>query len=368
MTTQTAVTGFRWLRPALGIALISHAFAHAAALVNASSRIAEINGADSAGRAHTRLWLASLLVALAVTALLTGGLGALRVRAFEKRWSALAITGLLASLLFLIIYEPANMIVGVVIGACLLVFAYRLSAAEVIAGAPQERSVLRSNLQRSAVRLGWLVVVAGIAAGIAMRPVFLRWGTRPHEAYYELPGDVLPPGKGFQILHAVNINATPEQVWPWLAQIGHDRAGFYSYPWLENLFGLHIVNADRIVPEWQTRRVGELVPATPHNWLGLVDEPLGWRVTGFAPGQVLILENWGAFALVKIDPTHTRFYIRSQGAAGQEARLWWSPLELLVLEPAHFIMQRKMMLSIKELAENAARQQRSAFLTEPAER
>jgi hypothetical protein len=195
-----------------------------------------------------------------------------------------------------------------------------------------------------------------IATALAFRPVWLRWGTQPGEAYYELPGDQLPAGRGFQILHAVNINASPEQIWPWLAQIGHDRAGFYSYAWLENLFGLRIVNAERIVPKWQNRQPGELVPSTPPGWLGLVDRPLGWRVTCFERNQVLVLENWGAFALVKIDPAHTRFYIRTQGEPDARPSFWWAPLELLVFEPVHFAMQRKMMLSIKERAELLARQ------------
>ena len=170
------------------------------------------------------------------------------------------------------------------------------------------------------------------------------------------------PAKGFQILHAINIDAAPEQVWPWLAQIGHDRGGFYSYAWLENLFGLHIVNADRVVPEWQERAIGEVVPATPAKWLGLVDQPLGWKVTQFEPGRVLFLENWGAFALVGTGPASTRLYIRTQGAARSSASLLWSPVELLVFEPAHFIMQRKMLLGIKARAEQLARQQRNALI------
>ena len=176
-----------------------------------------------------------------------------------------------------------------------------------------------------------------------------------------MPGDQVTPGKGFQILHAINIDATPEQVWPWLAQIGHDRGGFYSYAWLENLFGLHIVNANRVVPEWQQRALGEVVPATPPKWLGLVDRPLGWRVLQFEPGRVLFLENWGAFALVRTGPATTRLYVRTQGDARSSASLWWSPVELFVFEPAHFIMQRKMMLGIRARAEQLARQQRSVL-------
>ena len=350
----------RWLRPGLGLALVLHAFGHAEAVVNASIRIGAEHALSSAQRAHSILWLASVLAALAVTALLAGGLGALGVRAFARRWPFFASTGLLASFALLVLFKPADMLVGVLLGACLFVTTRHVGWAH-----PQKAQPAPARSQHDWLHVvalvSWLLLLTGTASSLLLRPVFLRWGSRPHESYFELPGDQLPAGKGFQILHAININATPEQVWPWLAQVGHDRGGFYSYSWLENLFGLDIVNANRIVPEWQIRSIGELVPATPRNWLGLIDEPMGWRVTRFEPGRVLFLENWGAFALVKIDPAHTRFYIRSQGAANDDASLWWSPLELLVFEPIHFVMQRKMMLTIKRLAEESARHERTAL-------
>ena len=117
---------------------------------------------------------------------------------------------------------------------------------------------------------------------------------------------------------------------------------------------MQIVNADRVVPAWQSRQVGELLPSTPPDWLGLVDQPLGWRVRCFERDSVLALDQWGAFALIRIDPANTRFYIRTQGKPGIRASFIWSPLELLVFEPVHFIMQRRMMLGIKERAEAQA--------------
>ena len=71
-------------------------------------------------------------------------------------------------------------------------------------------------------------------------------------------------------------------MWPWIAQIGADRGGFYSYEWLENLFGLDIHNADMIVPEWQHRDVGDLVVADRKG-------SSGWNVMQFVPGEALVL-------------------------------------------------------------------------------
>jgi hypothetical protein len=345
----------RWLRTALGVALILHALGHASAVVDTGTAISGFNSVDTADRAESSLRFASMLSAAAITCLLAAGLGALNVRAFARRWTVLATTGLLISLVFLFLFQPATMLAGAGVGVVLLFLIYRAMHTHVLQQqAPRDA---KASLVRRAARFAWLLALTGMALSLTLRPVLLRWNTRPREAYFDLPGDTRAPGRGFQILHAINIDAAPEQVWPWLAQIGHDRGGFYSYAWLENLFGLHIVNAERINPAWQTRAIGELVPSTPHNWLGLLDRPLGWRVTRFEPGRLLYLENWGAFALVRTGPASTRMYIRTQGDAAQ-ASLWWSPVELFVFEPAHFIMQRKMLLGIKERAERSAREQR----------
>jgi hypothetical protein len=69
---------------------------------------------------------------------------------------------------------------------------------------------------------------------LVIRPWHLRWGAEPEDERRELPGDELLPKNGTQILHAVTIDAPVEEVWPWLAQLGQDRGGFYSYEWLEN--------------------------------------------------------------------------------------------------------------------------------------
>ena len=86
----------------------------------------------------------------------------------------------------------------------------------------------------------------------------------------------------------MTIEAPPEAVWPWLAQLGQDRAGFYSYEWLENLAGCDMHNADEIHPEWQEREPGDTVYLHPLN---------GLPVARFEPGRVLALEDWGAFVL-----------------------------------------------------------------------
>src|SRR5205807_2391127 len=129
-------------------------------------------------------------------------------------------------------------------------------------------------------------------------------------------------------------------VWLWLVQMGQDRGGFYSYSWLERLFGDPVRNADRVVPEWQNVKPGDLVRAAPPNYLGgIAGDTVGWRVAELIPGRALILDGWGAFVLEPVDDSTTRLLVRSRAATPASlSALLFAPFQLLVLEPAHFIM------------------------------
>ena len=111
------------------------------------------------------------------------------------------------------------------------------------------------------------VTAVGIAAaaGYALiaRPWHLRWGTTGEESNEPLPGDELVAEADLTATRAITIRAPVEQVWPWIAQLGQGRGGFYSYDFLENLVGCRIHSADRIVSEWQDIRVGDEVRLAP---------------------------------------------------------------------------------------------------------
>jgi len=198
--------------------------------------------------------------------------------------------------------------------------------------------------------------IGALAAGyiLAVRPWHLRWGATDEELIETLPGDEVKPDAGVQVTHAITIDAPTEEVWKWLVQIGQDRGGFYSYDWLENAFGLQVRNADEIRPEWQRLEVGDFVRSAHKGWLGgRVDDKAGWFVVGLEPNRSLVLRDeiergsW-AFILKPTADGGTRLLIRVRG---DEAK---SPgrtlLNFLVFEPAHFIMERKMLLTLKEMA------------------
>lgn len=206
---------------------------------------------------------------------------------------------------------------------------------------------------------------AGCAVGVylALRPRIHRWGATDAEIYRMWPGDELTPDSLLRQTRAITIQAPAERVWPWIVQIGQDRAGFYSYTVLENLFLAEMRNTYRIVPEWQTRRVGDdFWLAAKHRYGGQAK----LSVAEVQPNRALVLVqprdlasavkdgyaphgSWN-FILQGLDERRTRLIMRS---VAPEARSAWETAAWFAFwDPAHFIMERKMMVTIKRLAES----------------
>jgi len=199
---------------------------------------------------------------------------------------------------------------------------------------------LPKPLVASALALGSYAIVAAFA-----RPWHERWGATDEEVQMPLPGDELMEYASAN--HAITIDAPPEAVWPWLVQIGQDRGGFYSYTWLENSVLAHIHNATEVHPEWQTLREGDFIRLASKRVYG--ELPL-LRVHSVEPNQFLVLEGWGAFVLLPLEGGRTRVLIRSHGRRRPPLT---RAINFLFFGPAHFIMERKMLLGLKARAEKA---------------
>lgn len=198
----------------------------------------------------------------------------------------------------------------------------------------------------------------GLAAyTFLLRPALLRWGATDAECREPLPGDDLVPEPMHHGTQAVTIRAPAGRVWPWLAQIGQDRGGFYSYDWLENLGGCELRSADRIVPEWQAVAVGDLVAlhpcglalpvlaAEPERLLLLGGPTVAWQADhplGATAG------SW-AFVLRPVDASTTRLVCRARWNRRATPLHWLG--HRAFLEAAHSVMQRKMLLGIRARAE-----------------
>jgi hypothetical protein len=220
------------------------------------------------------------------------------------------------------------------------------------------------------IRSKWAAALGlGLAAGVSyatrVRPWLLNWGATWDESDCHLTGDEFAPDCQYRATRAVTIHAPVEYVWQWLVQIGQDRGGFYSYSWLENLFFADMRNADRIVPEFQERHLGDTVwLANPKRYGGrgrmivIALEPyrdMALVMPGDADrilaGEYAVYGCW-SFHLRPIDAHHTRFLVRSR--SGNYSSFPQMVFDFLVFDPAHFMMERKMLLGIKERAERSA--------------
>jgi hypothetical protein len=199
-----------------------------------------------------------------------------------------------------------------------------------------------------------LVMLASAVYHPLLLPWMMTWGATAAETAMVLPGDDLVPQPTFQSTRAVTIAAPPEQIWPWLVQIGQDRGGFYSYDWMENLVGAGIHNADRIVPEWQHHARGDFVRSLrPDYAKGRLRDIAGWRIGWIEKNRGLALVGWGSFVLLPLDDAHTRVVIRTR--TGTAPGAFFSRFaDLLFGRPLHFVMERRMLLGIQERVEGKA--------------
>ncbi|MGZ8665512.1 MAG: hypothetical protein ACXWZM_00210 [Solirubrobacterales bacterium] len=207
----------------------------------------------------------------------------------------------------------------------------------VVAGVSVRKTLRRVQRGRPPSPAAALGAAGLLAYVLVLRPRIRNWGARPHETRMALPGDELEPDPGMQTTRAVTISAPPGDVWPWLAQLGQERGGFYSYEWLENLAGCRMRNADEIHPEWQHREVGESIMLHP---------AAGLKMTLFEPERAFGIENWGAFVLEPEGDGRTRLLARGR-APHEPLKMAYATL----LEIPHFVMERRMLLGIKERAE-----------------
>jgi hypothetical protein len=198
---------------------------------------------------------------------------------------------------------------------------------------------------------GWFggVVVVGLAMASLfvylrmIRPWHSRWGATDAEVGRPLPGDELIPDAA-STTRAISIEAAPEQVWPWLLQIGYGRAGWYSYDWIDNDGR---PSAMEVIPELQTVHVGDTIEMVPG---------FGPKIIDLYPPMYLIAGDkesgtWCLFTYMT--PNGCRLISRWRQA--WQANGLASRFFIMLSDPGAFIMERKMLLGLKKRAEAAQR-------------
>jgi hypothetical protein len=181
------------------------------------------------------------------------------------------------------------------------------------------------------------------------------WGATDFETTAALPGDELVTATEPKTTRALTINAPVQSVWSWLVQIGEDRAGFYSYSWLERAVGADIHNAMAINPQWQNLQVGDSI------WLARrYGDNARQVVAAIEPNSHLVLVSAVDFARVsrgeKVSGAWS-FHVRPTGSLTRLlVRGSGRPVGHAAFDIPHFVMEQKMMRGIRDRAEQAVPQ------------
>jgi hypothetical protein len=229
------------------------------------------------------------------------------------------------------------------------------------------------------------VLIATVVGGYLLRRQGLRWGATDEEVHKPLPGDEVVPHPMLETTHTVPIEAAAEEIWPWLVQMGHYRAGFYADPswwdkysdkYLRSLsrkeaeesgYGFREVPSDeRIIPEFQDLKEGDTILDGP-------PESAFFTVRFMQPNRALVLysdthlrllvprsirENprygiygkfsW-AFVLEEKGERNTRLIVRTRAFWGPH--LYRTLTMPFVLVGGEFFTTRKMLYGIKRRVE-----------------
>lgn len=210
---------------------------------------------------------------------------------------------------------------------------------------------------------GVLIIIACYIT-FFLRSIRAKWGLSKELAGREYPGDKIISNPITQFTHGIEINAPSEFVWPWIAQMGQGRGGFYSYELLENLIGLEIYNSNKIIPEYQKPFVGDRIPFGPD---------IAYPLVICDSGKAMVIEHcenmdtkseciskerlsgnylhlsW-LWHLEGVDEEKSRFVSRNRLAYNTSFK---NKMVIDVLaEPVVFAMDRKMCLGIRKRAED----------------
>jgi hypothetical protein len=182
-----------------------------------------------------------------------------------------------------------------------------------------------------------------------LRPWHTRWGATKDEVAVTMPGDDLVPGCQYRTTRAVTIAARPEDIWPWLVQVGYGRAGFYSLDLLDNLGR---PSTQQLLPPFQDLEVGQWVPMSPTP-----SDRTAFRVHSFEAPRWLLWakpDSTWCWSLTNLGGGRTRLLTRIRARYN-----WRRPVDaaigVLLMEVGDFAMQRRMLLGIRDRASAGAR-------------
>ena len=201
-----------------------------------------------------------------------------------------------------------------------------------------------------AIGVLFFLLILAVIAIVMLTPWMDRWGATNQEINATYPGDELVTKPASFVNHAITIHATPEQIYPWIVQLGAGKDGYYSYTWLETyLLNCPLVNADRIHAEWQGLKVGDEVKMCPKQ-----PGPPPYMVAMIKPNQAVVLGHqekgkwvdlW-QFIIIPQPDGSSRLILRTRTMA---VGGFWD-----IIHPGVSVMERGLLLGVKQRAEGLA--------------
>jgi hypothetical protein len=197
---------------------------------------------------------------------------------------------------------------------------------------------------------GSLFVCAAVYRKFLRQPI-LTWGATTQEATARLPGDELLEDADGVATRAITIDAPASAVWPWIAQMGPaPRGGAYTYDWIENLLGLNMHSADRVLPEFQHPEIGDGFGYGPNRMRYAIVEPERVLATRSTDG------NWVWSFILDEREEKTRLISRNRVRLPKVK----DRIGMIPMEPGSLVMERKMLHGIKQRAERLANEQKES--------
>ena len=206
-------------------------------------------------------------------------------------------------------------------------------------------------IKRAGRFIGWAFLLLAISYILFLRSFLMHWGSTNKEISKYYVGDSILLRPDFENTLAVTIDKPPSAIWPWVAQMGLNKAGFYSFTWLENIFGCALHNADRIHPEWQNPQPGDDEPVCASAEKNNMP---GWTIAIVIPNKALVYKSstdssWMmGFYIDSFSQNKSRLITRMRYIIPKQ---FWSYItDKAWMEWAHCIMQKGSITGIKKRA------------------
>lgn len=207
-------------------------------------------------------------------------------------------------------------------------------------------------IKRTGRFIKWAFLLLIVSYILFLRGFLMHWGSTDKEISEYYTGDSILMQPDYENVLAVTINKPPSAIWPWIEQMGLNKGGFYSFTWLENIFGCKLSNADRLHPEWQSPQPGDHEPVCASAAKSNMN---GWTILEVIPNKALVYRSstdssWMmGFYIDSASENSSRLITRMRYITPKA--FWQYITDKVWMEWAHCIMQRGSLIGIKKRAE-----------------